>query len=88
MITVKFYDIEATFSGERWKCDDKVVQKMLNESFDTDEIAVSDAYRISNFDTSVIGLDGVVLDAIAHLDPEIVEYVPEVIPEEQEGVVI
>ncbi len=86
MITVKFYDIEATFSGERWKCDDDEVRKMLNDSFDTDEVVISDAYRTSEYDKKVIGLDGVALDAIAHLNPEIVEYEEDTIPKEQEGV--
>ena len=88
MITIKINDITATFSGERWKCGDKVVQQMLNDSFDTDEIAVSDGYRISKYDTDVIGLDGVALDVVAHLRPEIIEYEADVIPEEEKEVVV
>lgn len=88
MIAIKFdKNFEATFSGERWKCDDEDVQRILNDTLDLDEVSVSDAYRTSEYDASVYGLDGVALDAVSFLEPEIIEYVPDEIPEEQEGVV-
>ncbi len=88
MITIEFNDVEATFSGERWKCDDEVVRKMLNDSFDMDEVAVSDSYRTSEYDENVVGLDGVALDAVAFLKPEIIEYSQDSVPEEEEGIVV
>lgn len=88
MITIKFNDIEATFSGERWKCDNKDVRKMLNDSFDMDEVTVSDTYRVSEYDKTVTGLDAMALDAVAFLKPEIVEYSQDLVPEEEEDVVI
>lgn len=88
MITIEFYDVTATFSGERWKCDIEDIQKMLNDSFDMDEVAVSDAYKVSEYDETVTGLDAVVLDAAAFLKPKIVEYLQDLMLEEEEGVVI
>ena len=88
MITIKFgKNYEATFSDERWKCDDEDVRKMLNGFLDLDEVTVSDAYRTSKYDASVYGLDSVALDAVSFLKPEIIEYEPDEIPEEIEGVV-
>ena len=76
--------VEATFSGTRWRCDDKDVQEMLNGTFDADEVSVSDAYRVFK---KAEGLDAVALKAVWHLDPELVENVPpETVPEEK-GVV-
>lgn len=79
--------IEATFSDMRWKCDDKDVQKILNDAFNLDEVTVSDAYRVSEYDNDITGLDAVILDAVAFLKPKIIEYVPDEIPEEVKGVV-
>ena len=88
MITIKFgKNYEATFSESSWKCDDENVQKMLNDFLDLDEVTVSDAYRTSKYDASVYGLDSVALDAVSFLEPEIIEYEPDEIPEEVEGVV-
>ena len=87
MITVKIDTVEATFEYESWKCKDKATEVFLNDWFDIDEISVSDAYRESKYDKSVTGIDGVVLDSIAFLQPEIIEYIPRVIKEEK-GTVI
>ena len=85
MIKIKLPNkVEATFSGTRWRCDDQDVQKMLNGTFDVDEVTVSDAYRTFH---KALGLDAVALKAVWHLDPEVTENVPpEAVPEE-EGVV-
>jgi len=88
MITIKLNNIIATFSGEQWTSDNERVQEFLNNTFDINEFGPSVTYAISEHDKSVHGLDGAALDAIAILKPEIVEYVPDKIPEEQEGVVI
>lgn len=88
MITIKFNDVTATFSGERWKCDDEDSRKMLNDSFDMDEVAVSDSYRVSEYDETVTGLDAVALDAVAFLKPEIIEYLEDSVLAEEEGVII
>ena len=90
MIKVKFGKnnrLEAKFSGSQWKSDDKDVTKMLNSFLDPDEVSVSDAYWTSEYDSKVHGLDGVALDAIAFLEPEVVEYEPDEIPVEEKGVV-
>ena len=87
MITVKIDTVKATFEYESWKCKDKATEVFLNDWFDIDEISVSDAYRESKYDKSVTGIDGVVLDSIAFLQPEIIEYIPRVIKEEK-GTVI
>ena len=77
-------EIEATFSGTRWRCDDRDVQKMLNSTLDMDEVTVSDAYRTFH---GALGLDAVALKAVWHLGPEVTENVPpETVPEEK-GVV-
>lgn len=88
MIKIKFgKNYEATFSDQRWKCDDKVAQKMLNVMLDLDDVSVSSAYRTSEYDKDVFGLDGVALDSVSFLSPEIAEYEPDLILEEEEGVV-
>lgn len=86
MIRVKFpNETEATFSGERWKCDDQVTQAMLNDTLDLDEVAVSDAYRVFK---KAVGLDAVALEAIWHLKPELIENSPLEFASEEEGVVV
>jgi len=87
MIKIKINNAVATFDGQ-WSSDDAEVQKFLNSTFDINEFGPSVTYAISKYDKSVHGLDGAALDAIRILEPEIVEYVPDEIPEEQEGVVI
>lgn len=88
MVIIKLYDTIAIFSNEQWACKDAEIQKSLNDTFNIDDIIVSNVYQISKYNRSVHGLDGVALDAIALLKPEIIEYIPDKIPEEQEGVVI
>lgn len=85
MIKVKFPNkTEATFSGTRWRSDDKDLQRMLNGTLDMDEVTVSDAYRVFK---KAVGLDAVALEAVWHLGPEVVENAPpETVPEEK-GVV-
>ena len=87
MITVKINNAIAMFD-EQWSSDDAEVQKFLNSTFDINEFGPSVTYAISEYGKSVHGLDGAALDAIAILKPEIVKYIPDEIPEEQEGVVI
>ena len=87
MIKIKFGKddgLEATFSGSRWKSDDKVVQRMLNDTLDLDEVAVSDAYREFK---KAVGLDAVALEAVWHLEPELIENSPLEFASEKEGVV-
>lgn len=89
MIKIKFgKNLEATFSGSRWKSKNKDAAKMLNGFLDLDEVSVSDAYRTSEYDSEVYGLDGVALDAVAFLKPEVVEYEPDEILAEEKGVVV
>ena len=91
MIKIKFgfnNGFEAKFSGSRWKSKDRDVAKMLNGFLDLDEVSVSDAYRTSEYDSTVYGLDAKALDGVAFLEPEVVEYEPDEIPAEEEGVVI
>lgn len=88
MIKIKFgKDYEATFSGERWRCDDKDVQRVLNGLLDLDEVRVSDAYRTCEYDSTVHGLDGVALDAVAFLGPDLVGHEPDEVSVEEKGVV-
>ena len=88
MITIKLNNVLATFSGEQWSNDNERVQEFLNNTFDINEFGPGVTYAISKYNKSVHGLDGAALDAIAILKPEIVGYIPDEIPEEQEGVVI
>ncbi len=89
MIKIKFgKNLEATFSGSSWKSDDRDVAKMLNGFLDLDEVSVSDAYRSSEYDSTVHGLDAKALDSVAFLELEVTEYVADEIPAEEEGVVV
>jgi len=88
MITIKLNNILATFNGEQWSSDNERVQEFLNNTFDINEFGPSVTYETSKYDKNVHGLDGAALDAIATIKPEVIEYIPDEIPEEQEGVVI
>ena len=88
MIVIRLTDnITATFDGDSWACNDADWQRSLNFNFEQVELTVGDAYRVSEYDDRVLGIDAVALDANAHLVPEIIVNRP-IEPIEQEGVVV
>ena len=87
MLIIQYENIKATFSQDRWRSKDKVLEKLLNEHKPRDEeLSISNMY-LEDKKNSLTGIDVLAFKNIAFLKPKLIKHVPEPIPEEREGVV-
>ena len=94
MTTILLYDTICTFNGDVWKCEpqdgdaNEVLERMLNDTFDADDVPYGAGFTVSKYDKTVTGVDGFALDAIALFKPKVINHAEYLVPEVADDIIL